>query len=94
VTSPRWLRRDGAPRSSTAADYNPDQWPREVWDDDVRLMREAGVTIVSLAIFSWARLEPSDGRYDFGWLDEAMDLLAANGILVDLATATASRRPG
>ncbi len=93
MTSPRWLRRDGAPRLEYGADYNPEQWPREVWDDDVRLMREAGVTIVSLAIFSWARLEPSAGRYDFGWLDEAMDLLHANGILVDLATATASPPP-
>jgi beta-galactosidase len=93
VTSPRWLRRDGSARLEFGADYNPEQWPREVWDDDVRAMREAGVTIVSLAIFSWARLEPREGEYDFGWLDEAMNLLHANGILVDLATATASPPP-
>ena len=93
MTSPRWLRRDGSARLEFGADYNPEQWPREVWDDDVRAMREAGVTIVSLAIFSWARLEPREGEYDFGWLDEAMDLLHANGILVDLATATASPPP-
>ena len=93
MTSPRWLRRTGAPRLEFGADYNPEQWPREVWDDDVRAMREAGVTIVSLAIFSWARLEVAEGQYDFGWLDDAMDLLHANGILVDLATATASPPP-
>jgi beta-galactosidase len=93
VSSTRWLRRTGEPRLEYGADYNPDQWPREVWDDDVRRMREAGVTIVSLAIFSWARLEPADGEYDFAWLDDAMDLLHANGILVDLATATASPPP-
>ena len=93
MSSPSWLRRSGAPRMEFGADYNPEQWPREVWDDDVRLMREAGVTVVSLAIFSWARLEPRAGEYDFGWLDEAMDLLHANGILVDLATATASPPP-
>jgi beta-galactosidase len=87
------LRRDGAPRLEFGADYNPEQWPRPVWDDDVRAMREAGVTVVSLAIFSWARLEPAPGEYDFGWLDDAMDLLHANGILVDLATATASPPP-
>ena len=91
--SPRWLRRTGTPRLEFGADYNPDQWPRPVWDDDVRAMREAGVTVVSLAIFSWARLEPAAGRYDFGWLDDAMDLLHANEILVDLATATASPPP-
>ncbi|GIE75324.1 beta-galactosidase [Actinoplanes philippinensis] len=92
-TTRRWLRRAGSARLEFGADYNPDQWPREVWDDDVRAMREAGVTIVSLAIFSWARLEPRDGEYDFAWLDEVMDLLHAGGIAVDLATATASPPP-
>lgn len=91
----RWLRTsDGtAPRISFGADYNPDQWPREVWDDDVRLMRIAGVDVVSVAIFSWAKLQPSEGVWDFEWLDELIDLLHANGIGVDLATATASPPP-
>ncbi|MCO8269438.1 beta-galactosidase [Actinoplanes sp. TRM 88003] len=93
MSNPRWLRRAGDPRLEYGADYNPEQWPREVWDDDVRAMREAGVTIVSLAIFSWARLETAEGEYDFGWLDDAIDLLHANGISVDLATATASPPP-
>jgi len=70
-------------------DYNPEQWPREVWDDDVRLMKEAGVNLVTLAVFSWSRLETADGVYDFGWLDDIMDLLHANGIGVDLATPDA-----
>jgi len=93
VSNPRWLRRDGNPRLEYGADYNPEQWPRSAWDEDVRAMREAGVTIVSLGIFSWARLETAEGQYDFGWLDEAIDLLHANGISVDLATATASPPP-
>ncbi|NUT73137.1 beta-galactosidase [Pseudarthrobacter sp. C4D7] len=70
-------------------DYNPEQWPREVWDEDVLLMKEAGVNLVTLAVFSWSRLEPADGAYDFGWLDDIMDLLHANGIGVDLATPDA-----
>ena len=74
-------------------DYNPDQWPEEVWAEDVRLMAEAGVNIVSLGIFSWSRLEPTEGRYDFAWLDRVMDLLHGGGIAVDLATATASPPP-
>lgn len=104
----RWLRRPGPharpgdparPDEHTpsglsyGADYNPDQWPREVWDEDVRLMREAGVTVVSLAIFSWARIQPTEDTWDFAWLDEVMDLLHENGITVDLATATASPPP-
>lgn len=70
-------------------DYNPEQWPREVWQEDVRLMKEAGVNLVTLAVFSWSRLETANGVYDFGWLDEVMDLMHSNGIGVDLATPDA-----
>jgi beta-galactosidase len=84
---------DATPRLAYGADYNPEQWPREVWDEDIRLMREAGVNIVSVGIFSWARIQPARDEWDFGWLDEIMDLLHAGGIGVDLATATASPPP-
>jgi beta-galactosidase len=103
----RWIRwpdsvelPDGSrsPESSVArmgygADYNPEQWPEDVWEEDVRLMREAGVNIVSVGIFSWALLQPTEDTWDFGWLDRALDLLHRNGIAVDLATATASPPP-
>ena len=71
-------------------DYNPDQWPEEVWDDDVRLMRKAGVNLVSVGIFSWAKIETSEGVYDFDWLDRIISKLGEAGIAVDLASATAS----
>ncbi|MEY9940651.1 beta-galactosidase [Streptacidiphilus sp. MAP5-3] len=71
-------------------DYNPEQWPEEVWAEDVALMRQAGVNLVSLGIFSWARLEPRPGEFDFGWLDRVIDGLHAGGIAVDLATPTAA----
>lgn len=74
-------------------DYNPEQWPRDVWDEDVALMKEAGVNLVSLGVFSWSALEINDGEFDFEWLDEAMDLLGANGISVNLATPNASPPP-
>lgn len=81
---------DGGTQFFFGADYNPDQWPREVWDEDIELMRRAGVNVVSLAIFSWARIQPSEDVWDFEWLDDIMDRLHAAGISVDLATATAS----
>ncbi len=43
-------------------DYNPEQWPEEVWQEDVRLMKEAGVNSVTVGVFSWAELEPTRGR--------------------------------
>ncbi|MGP5056145.1 beta-galactosidase [Brachybacterium paraconglomeratum] len=74
-------------------DYNPEQWPREVRLEDIALMREAGVALLSVGIFSWAALEPREGEYEFEWLDEVLDLLAEAGIRVALATATASPPP-
>ncbi|HET6857350.1 MAG TPA: beta-galactosidase [Streptomyces sp.] len=78
----------GLPGLHFGGDYNPEQWPESVWQEDVRLMREAGVTMVSVGIFSWALLEPERGTYEFGWLDRVLDLLHENGIRVDLATPT------
>lgn len=91
----RWVKDGslGPGRLRYGADYNPEQWSRDVWLDDMRLMKQAGVNIVSLGIFSWAQIEPRPGEWDFAWLDEIMDLLHENGIDVDLATATASPPP-
>jgi beta-galactosidase len=74
-------------------DYNPEQWSEEVWREDARLMREAGVTLVSLGIFAWARLEPRPGVYEFDWLDRVVGLLHSHGVSVNLATPTASPPP-
>jgi beta-galactosidase len=86
---PRWQRAG----LTYGGDYNPEQWPEEVWTQDVRLMQEAGVNLVSVGIFSWALLQPEPGRYEFGWLDRVLDLLHEGGISVDLATASASPPP-
>ncbi len=69
--------------------YYPEHWPRERWDLDAKLMKEAGFTIIRLAEFAWARLEPVEGRFDFAWLDEAIDLFAEHDIRVILGTPTA-----
>ena len=71
-------------------DYNPDQWPEDMWDDDIRLMKQAGVNTVALAIFSWDRIQPEKHRWEFGWLDCIIDKLGKAGIAVDLASATAT----
>ncbi len=86
-STPLWPALEGI---AYGGDYNPEQWPRETWDEDVALMREAGVNLVSVGIFSWALLETSEGVFDFAWLDEIIDLLHENGIRVDLGTPTAS----
>jgi beta-galactosidase len=81
------------PGIAFGGDYNPEQWPESVWPEDVALMRAAGVSMVTVGVFSWALLERRAGEFDFGWLDRVFDLLHDAGIAVDLATATASPPP-
>ncbi|WP_380161961.1 beta-galactosidase [Kineococcus sp. R86509] len=90
--------RDSQPRPANAllstsrfgGDYNPEQWESQVWDEDVRLMHQAGVNLATVGVFSWSRLEPRPGQYEFSWLDDVLDRLHAGGVDVLLATATAS----
>jgi beta-galactosidase len=81
------------PHLAYGGDYNPEQWPEAVWEEDARLMREAGVNLVTVGVFAWSRLEPAPSAFEFGWLDRLLDLLHGAGVGVDLATATASPPP-
>lgn len=75
-------------------DYNPDQWidlKDTIWKKDMELARKAGINTLSVGIFSWAMLEPTEGEYHFEWLDEVMDMLHANGIRAVLATPSGAR---
>lgn len=74
-------------------DYNPDQWKDtpEIWDKDMRLMNLANCNAMSVGIFSWASLEPAEGQFEFGWLDEIMDKLAENHGYAILATPSGAR---
>ena len=87
VSNPAW---NSGPGLAFGGDYNPEQWPADVRLEDLGLMKEAGVNLLSVGIFSWALLEPREGEYDFAWLDEVLDNLAGAGIKVALATATAA----
>jgi len=72
-------------------DYNPDQWPEEIWQEDMRLFKKAGINIVTVPVFSWAKLQPEENRYNFKWLDKVLDMVHDNGLAVCLATSTAAQ---
>lgn len=71
-------------------DYNPEQWPKEVWEEDMKLLKEAHIDILTLNVFAWASLQPSEEEYDFSRLDEIMELVGKHGFSVCLATSTAA----
>lgn len=87
-TTDAWL--PGVDSICYGGDYNAEQWPESVWQEDVALMKVAGVNLVSVGVFSWALLEPEPGIFDFGWLDRLIALLHDHGIRVALGTPTAS----
>ena len=71
-------------------DYNPEQWPEEIWEEDMRLFKLAHVDVVTLNVFSWAALQPDESTYDFSKLDKVMECVQKNGLKVCLATSTAA----
>lgn len=71
-------------------DYNPEQWPREIWDEDMRLFQLAGVDVATINVFSWARNQPDETTYELEWLDDVMDMLHTHGVHACLATGTAA----
>ena len=70
--------------------YYPEHWPEEWWADDAQRMAAMGLTRVRIGEFAWSRIEPEPGRYDWGWLDRAIETLASNGLGIILGTPTAT----
>lgn len=74
-------------------DYNPEQWldEPEILEQDIQMMKEAHINTVTLGVFSWAVLEPEEGKYDFEWLDGIVDRLIKEGFSIILATPSGAR---
>lgn len=75
-------------KMSFGGDYNPEQWDEATWAEDMRLFRLAHIDTVTLNVFSWAALQPSEDTYDFSKLDRIMEMVRDNGLKVVLATST------
>lgn len=79
-----------APPLAVGSSWYPEQWPETQWDSDLAAMRKAGLTVVRVGEFAWARMEPEDGRFDFGWLDRAVVAADRHGLKLVLGTPTAA----
>ncbi|NLP34411.1 MAG: beta-galactosidase [Clostridiales bacterium] len=71
-------------------DYNPNQWPREIWDEDIRLFRKAGINSATINVFSWAKIQPSEHEYYFDELDEIVEMLSREKFDIVMGTSTAA----
>ena len=69
-------------------DYNPNQWPKEIWDEDMKLFHQAGINSTTINVFSWAKIQPSENEYDFTELDEIVDTLTKEDVQIVMATST------
>ena len=69
-------------------DYNPNQWGREIWSEDMRIFRDARINSATVNVFSWAKLQPSEDEYNFSGLDDIIDMLSKEGYDIVLATST------
>ncbi len=72
------------------AAWYPEQWPESRWEEDLRLMEAADLKVVRIAEFAWSRMEPSEGHYDFDWLERAVNLAGKHHIVTVLGTPTAT----
>ena len=69
-------------------DYNPNQWGREIWSEDMRIFRDARINSATVNVFSWAKLQPFEDEYNFSELDDIIDMLSKEGYDIVLATST------
>jgi beta-galactosidase len=72
----------------TGVYYYPEAWPEKQWDRDFAKMAEMGFEFTHMAEFAWAKMEPTEGNYDFTWLDKALELAAKHGLKVIMCTPT------
>ncbi len=93
VCAPAWAQATKFPDKPpvlVGAAWYPEQWPESVWDHDLALMEAAHIHVVRVGEFAWSAMEPSEGKYDFGWLERAVDLAAKHHICVVMGTPTAA----
>ena len=70
--------------------YYPEHWPDDVWEDDARRMVELGIAYVRIGEFAWSRIEPEPDRFEWAWLDRAVEVLGRHGLKVVMGTPTAT----
>lgn len=84
------MKKKELPRFLYGGDYNPEQWPEDTWSEDIQIFKQADINSATINVFSWALLEPQEGKYDFTKLDKIVDNLSKAGFDIVMATSTAA----
>lgn len=71
-------------------DYNPNQWSKDIWQEDMRIFKDAHINTATINVFSWAKIQPSEHEYYFDELDEIVDMLSKENYDIVFATSTAA----
>ncbi|WP_025866292.1 beta-galactosidase [Prolixibacter bellariivorans] len=75
---------------TTGVYYYPEHWDESQWERDIKKISDMGYEFVHLAEFAWFKMEPTEGNYDFSWLDEVVDLCAKYHLKVVMCTPSAT----
>ena len=70
--------------------YYPEHWPEDMWISDAQSMYKNGIRWVRIAEFAWSRIEPEPKKFDWKWLDKAVDILGNAGLKIVMCTPTAT----
>ncbi|HVO98238.1 MAG TPA: beta-galactosidase [Bryobacteraceae bacterium] len=84
----KWFPRDQL--MTTGVYYYPEAWPESQWERDIANIKKLGFEYIHVGEFAWAFMEPSEGRYQFDWLDRVIALAQKNGLKVVLCTPSAT----
>ena len=77
-------------KQSLGVCYYPEHWDTRIWENDAQQMKELGLSWVRIGEFAWKEIEPTEGQFNFEWLDRVIKILGQAGLKVVLGTPTAT----
>lgn len=70
--------------------YYPEHWDKDLWQEDLRRMKAAGISVIRVAEFAWSKVEREEGVFDYTFFDEFLDLCQREEMKVIFGTPTAT----
>lgn len=68
--------------------YYLEYMPYDRLEEDIQMMKAAGINVLRIAESTWSTLEPKEGCYDFSWIDRVLEIAEREGMWVIIGTPT------